>query len=93
MNSNQGLVRCSRLAAATAQSESAVLTGLKWLAANGSIQFDAREADSVWLSAGGGQKEGSLQPLGERLKSILEETAAYRQYYMRANQDALLRIS
>jgi single-stranded-DNA-specific exonuclease len=93
MNSNQGLVRCSRLAAATAQSESAVLTGLKWLAANGSIQFDAQEADSVWLSAGGGQKEGSLQPLGERLKSILEETAAYRQYYMRANQDALLRIS
>jgi single-stranded-DNA-specific exonuclease len=93
MNSNQGLVRCSRLAAATAQSESAVLTGLKWLAANGSIQFDAREADSVWLSAGGGQNEGSLQPLGERLKSILEETAAYRQYYMRANQDALLGIS
>jgi single-stranded-DNA-specific exonuclease len=93
LNSSQGLVSCSHLASATAQRESSVLVGLEWLAANGNIQIDAREADRIIIRAGAGQKEASLRSLGAKLKSLLEETAAYRHYYLNANKDALLGIS
>ncbi len=93
LKANQGLVDIRVLAAATAQRESAVLAGLRWLAANGNIQIASQGEDEIWLNPGSGQKEETLQPLTEILRAILEESAAYRQYYLRARKEALLGVA
>lgn len=93
LKSNQGLVNIQVLAAATAQREIAVLTGLRWLEANGNIGITSHRGDQMQIIPGSGEKDAMLQPLTETLRAVLEESAAYRRYYLRANKNALLQAA
>ena len=79
-----GCASLSRLAAATAQRMSAVQAGLDWLQASGYIRLLRREGDLAWLARGDGKKTGELSQSREALMHLLEESAAYRAYFARA---------
>ena len=76
-----GETKISELAAATAQRESTVRIGLEWLAAGGHVAVSGEE-DAVLLSAGNGEGNQYVQKeLYVAVKGLLEETAAYRNYF------------
>lgn len=87
---HQGQTHLSTLAAATAQREICVHKGLRWLAANGHVQSLAIDGDRVQLASGDGQKRSESVELASQLKALLDESAAYRSYYARADKNVLV---
>jgi hypothetical protein len=92
INNKAGKVSIKELAVATAQRESAIRIGLEWLAAGGHVSaVPEAEADAVLLSNGNGETNQYLQKeLFIAVRGILQETAAYREYFVRANVEALM---
>jgi single-stranded-DNA-specific exonuclease len=93
LRSNQGLAKISTLAAATAQREATVRTGIEWLAVRGYLQAQFEEQDQLRFSAGSGSPVEDQSQLTEQLRSLLAETAAFRAYYSRADVELLLEPS
>ncbi len=89
LNSNAGRVSISMLAAATAQREATVRAGLAWLAARGHLAILDKDGDKVHLAAGNQQASADLPQTAARLKALLEETAAYRAHFARAEKETL----
>jgi hypothetical protein len=90
INQRAGIVTVHELAAATGQREGAVQIGLEWLAAGGHISAQS-ENDAYRLSKGNGLANQYLQKeLYVAVKGILQETAAYRAHFGRANLESLL---
>ena len=99
----QGRVSVQALAAATAQREGAVRLGLAWLEERGHIRrLESRCAEMVFeagVALPGDATPGDTKPgehLGEitaLLKSVLDESAAYRRYFLRADKDHLTTIA
>lgn len=90
MNQRGGNVTVRELAAVTGQRESAVRIGLEWLAAGGHVSV-AGEEEALVLSKGSGETNQYLQKeLFVAIKGILEETAAYRAYFSRADAAVLM---
>jgi single-stranded-DNA-specific exonuclease len=90
LNSHQGRVNVSTLAAATAQREAAVRQGIAWLVARGHLVVLSEEGDEMQLAEGNHavDPKGFQKPLGS-LKVLLEETAAYRAHFARADKESL----
>ena len=89
INNKSGRVSINELASATAQRVSAVRIGLEWLAAGGHVTA-VPEGEAVLLSAGKGEANQYLQKeLYVAVKGILEETAAYRDYFSSAKVESL----
>jgi single-stranded-DNA-specific exonuclease len=85
INKKGGKVSVNELAVATAQRTSAVRIGLEWLAAGGHVAVVGEE-DALLLSKGNGETNQYLQKeLYVAVKGILEETAAYRAHFARAD--------
>ncbi|MBI5951707.1 MAG: single-stranded-DNA-specific exonuclease RecJ [Chloroflexi bacterium] len=81
INQRGGKATIHELTAAMASRESAVETGLQWLAAGGHLSVTVDE-DEVTLSAEKGEVNQYLQKeLYVALKGVLNETAAYRKYF------------
>jgi single-stranded-DNA-specific exonuclease len=90
INNKAGKVSVRELAVATAQRESVIRIGLEWLAAGGHITV-SDDAEAVLLSAGNGEAHQYVQKeLYVAVKGILEETAAYRVYFARANIESIM---
>jgi len=95
INNKGGKVPIEELASATAQRESAVRIGLEWLAARGHIAISGEaDADTVVLSTGKGETNQYVQKeLYVAVRGILQETVAYREYFSRANLEALMGLA
>lgn len=90
INQKGGKVTVGELAVATGQREGAIRLGLEWLAAGGHVSMQ-REDDTILLSPGNGELNQYLQrELYVAVKGILEETAAYRAHFQRAEAERLL---
>jgi len=91
LNSRQGRVSVSTLAAATAQREATVRQGMAWLAARGHLVVLSEEGNEIQLAEGShaADPKGLGKPLGS-LKALLEETAAYRAHFARADKVSLI---
>ena len=87
---NEGRVSVSTLAAATAQRESTVWAGLAWLTARGYLAIASAGDDEVQLTAGAGKADADLPRVTAHLKALIEETAAYRAYFARAEKETLV---
>jgi single-stranded-DNA-specific exonuclease len=89
INQRAGVVTVGELAAVTGQREGAVQIGLEWLAAGGHISAQS-ENETYRLSKGDGIANQYLQKeLYVAVKGILQETAAYRAHFGRANLESL----
>jgi single-stranded-DNA-specific exonuclease len=92
INQRGGKVSVRELAVATAQREATIRLGLEWLAAGGHVKVQ-NEADEITLSAGDGIANQYLQrELYIAVKGLLEETAAYRNYFSRAEAESLCKF-
>lgn len=90
INQKGGKVTVGELAVATGQREGAIRLGLEWLAAGGHISIQ-RDDTAVLLSTGSGELNQYLQrELYIAVKGILEETAAYRAHFQRAEPESLM---
>jgi single-stranded-DNA-specific exonuclease len=90
INQKSGKVTIQQLAVEMGQREGAIRLGLEWLAAGGHISIQ-RDDESVLLSAGNGDSNPYLKAeLYLAIKGILEETAAYRAHFQRADAERLM---
>ena len=90
LNQRRGKVNLQELAAAMAARESAVRIGLEWLAAGGHLAVSGGD-DALVLTRGNGEANQYLQKeLYVAVKGILEETAAYRAYFAKADIHRLM---
>jgi single-stranded-DNA-specific exonuclease len=78
------------LAAATAQRETTVRAGLDWLAARGDITYRMDDSGHLIITGGGTVDQNVQVTAMRRLSILLDETAAYRAYYRRADAAWLL---
>jgi single-stranded-DNA-specific exonuclease len=92
IKSAQGQVSIQSLAAACAQRTATVRAGLAWMQAAGHIRIMHQEQDIVWLGNGQRIPVDGLPEATRHLKSALEETAAYRAFYSRADVNAIIAI-
>ncbi len=90
---NQGQVELQALAAATAQREATVRAGLDWLEARGYIQVLQQPNGSLALAGSDGVSADTLQQMGAQMKMLLEETAAYRAHFARAEARSLVVVA
>jgi single-stranded-DNA-specific exonuclease len=90
INQRAGKLTVHELAVVTSGRERAVEIGLEWLAAGGHVSM-LREEDAYILSKGSGLANQYLQKeLYTAVKGILNETAAYRAHFRRADLKSLL---
>ena len=90
LNSNQGQANVSTLAAATAQREATMRAGLAWLGACGHLMVLGEDGDGVHLAAGSQTAGADLPQITARLIDLLQETAAYRAHFARADRETLI---
>jgi single-stranded-DNA-specific exonuclease len=83
-NQRAGQVSLAELAAATAQTESTVRLGLEWLEKRGQVRFQ-ESGGQLSLTAGGPSDEKAAEAVSIRLSSNLEESAAFRQFFQKAD--------
>ena len=91
LSSHECRVNLPALAAATAQREATVRLGLDWLVEHGDIEIVGEEADGVHVSSGSGTPGADLKGATVRLRSLLEETAAYRAHFLSTPAEAVVR--
>jgi single-stranded-DNA-specific exonuclease len=80
----------SQLAVATAHREATVRKGLAWLEAMGHICVREEKEGEIELKLGGGQRKPELALVEKQLKALLEETAAFRKYFVAADAPSLV---
>ncbi len=80
-----GRFSVEQLAAATAQREATVRSGLDWLAARGQIRLEWPDGDHAQVVPGGQPDEAALEPLQDALRALLSEAAAFRVYFRKAD--------
>ncbi|MGD1997198.1 MAG: hypothetical protein PVH62_10550, partial [Anaerolineae bacterium] len=86
----QGRVSITTLAAATAQREEVVQVGLAWLAARGHVALLEEVGDETYLAPGDQETTSDLPQIAAELQGLLEETAAYRAHFARADKETLV---
>jgi hypothetical protein len=85
-----GQVELARLAAATAQRETAVRLGLRWLEARGLAKVTFLPEDQVKFDPSQGAEAVRSEQILNQLGALLEETVAYRRYFKTAEKDNLM---
>jgi single-stranded-DNA-specific exonuclease len=89
LNEKEGQASLVALAAATAQREATVMAGVEWLAARGQVHLVEASGDALKLAAGDGHARPGARRIQEQIKTLLEETAAFRHFFLRARVDRL----
>lgn len=89
LKNNSGRVDIPRVAAMTANRESAVRLALGWLEAQGHITITAEIDDGVLVHAGGNRTDLYADRIAARLGALLDEVSAYRRYFMQAEVEVL----
>jgi single-stranded-DNA-specific exonuclease len=86
-----GNINLERLAVAMAHRVITVRRGIEWMVTRGHITVLRESNGELKLARGGQAVAGELEKFAEQLKALLNETAAYRDYYKRAKIGAFTR--
>jgi hypothetical protein len=92
LKNNQGNLRLSELAAASAHHIRTVSAGIDWLEAHGHISILEQESDELVVQKGQDELSKNARQTAQQLKTLLEETAAYRTYYLKTDINALINL-
>jgi single-stranded-DNA-specific exonuclease len=90
IRSKGGRMSVARLSAATAHREATIRKGLAWLESAGHIQVLEHNEDEIRVSAGNGVIKLDNAALERQLSALLQETAAFRKYFLSANTSSLV---
>ena len=90
LNRRNGLSDLAELSSASAQRETTVRAGLDWLAAHGDLHYEVDQQGILTISKGGTPDTAAQEIAMCRISILLDETAAYRAFYRRADAVRLL---
>ncbi|MEW6502461.1 MAG: single-stranded-DNA-specific exonuclease RecJ [Chloroflexota bacterium] len=90
LKKNSGKASLLRMAAALNQREETILTGIEWLAGKGFIRIMERDGQSLTIAEGGIPDPLLAREMEARLRSLLEESRAFREFYRQASSDSLI---
>lgn len=90
LKKNGGKAAISRMAAALNQREETIITGIEWLAAKGFIRILQREEQILSIAEGGVPDAMLVKQKEARLRSLLEESRAFREFYRQASPVSLI---
>lgn len=90
LKAKDGRIGVSQLAAALAQREAVARAGLAWLQSGEQITILESQGDELVLAPGSRIESPDITAATGRLKALLQETAAYRAYWMRAEAERLV---
>ncbi len=80
---NSGQLEITRIAAALNQREETILTGIEWLSARGFIRI-IQQNDHLKIAEGGVPDPQGAKQKEARLRTLLEESRAFREFYRQA---------
>ena len=89
LNQRAGRTSFNELAAATAQKVAVVRAGLDWLSKRGQVAVQIDAGGELTLTAGGQSDESAALAAETRLRSLLNETSAFRAHFRKADINAL----
>ncbi len=92
INKKRGILSIHELAALCGHRPSTIKTGLQWLQSAGKISIIRQEQDK-WIIASGGNSPIAASEDEKRLLILLDETAAYRQWYRTAEPNQIIQSS
>ena len=93
INQRDGWVEIPHLAEAAAQREAVIQCGLDWLQASGHIQVVERESSRIRFAENGVPDPRLKEEADTALANLLQETAAFRDYYLRADPIWILKAA
>lgn len=89
LNQKGGQTSYAELAAATAQKTAAVRLGLEWLSKRGQVRVAQEDGDQLLLTASNSADEPAALAVETQLRSILNETSAFREHFRKADAGTL----
>ncbi len=92
INQRNGKASIKELAVATAQREATIRFGLEWLGAGGHLKVVEENSELNLANADGIPNPYLQRELYSAVKGLLEETAAYRNYFSRADAELLFKF-
>ncbi len=91
INKKNGLTSLTELATALAGRETAIRLGVEWLVKRGQVSARFESGGEVVLRLDpAGVDESASSQIESQIRNILSECAAYRDYFIKAEKDALL---
>lgn len=90
LNQHQGKIQVTKLAANSAQKETAVRVAIAWLQAKGLFSVMEEDNDTLRIGEGTNQTAESLPQITLQLKTLLAESTAYRTHFLKADKDQLI---
>jgi single-stranded-DNA-specific exonuclease len=89
---NQGTVKLSELAAASAHRIRTVQAGINWMHAHGHLTIVEQDGDKLIVQQANNSPLENTRHSAQLLKMLLDETAAFRSYYLKAGKNALINL-
>ena len=93
LRTREGEVSISQFAGLLNQREITVLLGIRWLIARGFVRSVEMDNHAVVLAEAGVPDMAAAADLEKAIRSALEETAAFRSFYLRADPSGLFSVS
>jgi hypothetical protein len=90
IKSTDGKTTLSDLAAATSQKTTTIMLGLDWLESRGYICVKSISVNEIRVEIGPKTHKKATQTSSTLLNSALNESAAFRRYYLKADKDRLV---
>jgi hypothetical protein len=91
LNKREGRVTLEELASATGARLAAVRLGLEYLSKRGQVAVEHESTGEIVLAASNaGVDESALARIESQIRNLLNETAAYRNHFRKADKDTLL---
>ncbi len=87
-----GSLDIEQLAGAMAHRRETVIAGIRWLAAGGVFSIIDQQDDRLTIGSGNEVSGLEKKAIGSKLAGLLQETEAYRAYYLRTPPESLLPI-
>jgi single-stranded-DNA-specific exonuclease len=90
LKTKHGRVKLTELAAAMAHKEITVRVGIDWLSGQGYSNRYTSSGDEIFFSIEDRRVSSETSLITDQLKMLLEETAAFRAFFIKADPDTLI---
>jgi len=90
LKTKHGRVNLTELTAAMAHKEITVKVGIEWLSDQGYSSKYTSGGDEIIFSNEGRRVSTEMSMISDQLKTLLEETAAFRVFFIKADPDTLI---
>lgn len=92
LRSRAGEISVSQLGGILNQRETTIKAGIRWLIARGFVRMLESDGEKITLAENGVPDMEAVPELEKRIRELLDETAAFRAFYLRTDPSELLSV-